>query len=99
MNFWNKSIEMNAVQTPDTRPSSVLVLGFLLVCLLPFVIAWDSMESLFRLVLEDSTFSQIPLIPFVSLFLVYEHRKAIFADLSFGWVLGSCLFASGMILL
>jgi exosortase len=90
---------MNGVHTPDTRASSVLVLGFLLVCLLPFVFAWDSMESLFRLILEDSTFSQIPLIPFVSLFLVYENRKAIFAALSVGWILGSCLIASGMILL
>lgn len=99
MNSTNKSIEMNAVDTRDTRPSSVLVLVFLLVCLLPFAFAWDSVESLFRLVLDDSTFSQIPLIPVVSSFLVYEHRKAIFAELSFGWILGSSLIASGMILL
>lgn len=99
MDFSNKRIEMCGVRASNTRVSNLLALSFLSVCILPFALAWGSMGLLFRLVLENDTFSQIPLIPLVSLFLICEHRSPIFAEVSFGWILGAALITPGMILL
>jgi exosortase len=99
MNLSNKSIEISGVRASNTRASNVLALSFLFVCMLPFALAWGSMGLLFRLVLENDTFSRIPLIPLVSIFLTYEHRIAIFAEVSFGWMLGAALITPGVILL
>lgn len=79
--------------------SNLSALGFLLLCVLPFALAWNSIGPLVRLVLDSETFSQIPLIPFVSAFLIYMNRKTIFAEPSFGWILGVTLIIPGMILL
>ena len=76
-----------------------LLLCFLLVCLLPFALASDSTKLLFSLVRESDTFSQIPLIPLLSLFLIYENRAAIFAELSIGRTLGPALISSGIVLI
>jgi len=99
MSFWNKSIQLSGVRTSDARVSNLLVLGFLLVCTLPCVLAWDSVRLLITLIFSSETFSHIPVIPLISLFLIYENRKAIFAEVSFGWLLGAALITSGMILL
>jgi exosortase len=99
MSLSNKTIGMRSIPVSETKVSNLLALTFLLVCMLPLAIAWDSMSLLFKLVLENEAFSQIPLIPIVSLFLIYEHRKAIFAEVSFGWILGAATITSGMILL
>jgi exosortase len=99
MNFSNKSSEISGVCASDRAASNLLVLSFLLVCVMPFALAWDSMGLLFKLVLENDTFSQIPLIPLVSLFLVYQNREAILAEVSFGGILAAALITPGMILL
>ena len=67
--------------------------------LLPFALAWDSTKLLFSLVRENDTFSQIPLIPLLSLYLVYDNRAAIFAELSIGRILGPALIIPGMVLI
>ena len=90
---------MSGVPTSHARASNLLAIGFLLVCVLPCALAWDQMRLLFKLVLENDTFSQIPLIPLVSVFLIFERRASIFAEVSFGWILGASLLAPGMILL
>jgi exosortase len=79
--------------------SGLLVIGLLLVCTVPFALEWDSMGLLSRLVLEDGTFSQIPLIPIVSFFLIYARRKTIFAESFLDWTLGATLTIPGIILL
>jgi exosortase len=99
MNFSNKGIEINGVRASRTRVSSPVVLGFLLACALPFAFAWSSMGPLFKLVLENDAFSQIPLIPLVSLFFIYQRRIAIFGQVSFGWTPGAVLITFGVILL
>ncbi|MGB8523557.1 MAG: exosortase/archaeosortase family protein [Candidatus Acidiferrales bacterium] len=76
-----------------------LLLCFLLMCLLPFALAWDSTKLLFSLVRENDTFSQIPLIPLLSLFLIYENRAAIFAAVSISRILGAALIIPGMVLI
>src|SRR5271163_3698485 len=95
----NINSETKVVRTSMARESRLSVLGFLLVCLLPFGLAWTSMGPLVKLVLESDTFSQIPLIPLVSGLLIYMNRKAIFAEASFGWIPGATLIIPGMILL
>ena len=99
MGLLNNNIELTDVRVPGAHVSSLRVLGFLLVCMLPFVLAWSLTKSLFTLVLDNDTFSQIPLIPLVSIFLVYEHRKTIFSAISASWILGPALIIPGVILL
>jgi exosortase len=86
------------VRAPNARVSNLVLLGFLLLCALPLAMAWSLLTPLLRLVLDNDTFSQIPLIPLVTLFLIFERRKAIFSEISFGWMLGSALIVPGVIL-
>ena len=51
---------MSNVRASDTRVSNLLVFSFLLVCLLPFELAWDLLARLFRLVLANENFSGEP---------------------------------------
>jgi exosortase len=88
----NKDREMNSRQL-----SPLFVIAFLGACLLPFALAWGSLRNLAALVLENDTFSQIPLIPAVSFFLIYTNRRRIFSCLSFGWVWGPALMVPGVI--
>ncbi len=75
------------------------IAGFAFVCLLPFAIAWGSTRLLANLIFENETFSQIPLIPLVSAFLIFENRKSVFSNVSFGWTMALALLAPGVILL
>jgi exosortase len=95
MDSANKHIEIQADPSPATT-THLLTLGFALLCLFPFALAWDLTRALFTLVWTNDTFSQIPLIPLVSLFLIYGSRKEIFSDVSFGWTAGAALIVPGM---
>jgi exosortase len=81
------------------RVSPARIAGFMLVCLLPFAVAWGSTRLLANLIFENETFSQIPLIPLVSAFLIFENRKSVFSNLSFGWTTALALLVPGAILL
>src|SRR6202789_330056 len=95
MDSANKQIEIQAAPPPATA-THLLALGFTLLCVFPFVFAWDLTRALFTLVGTNDTFSQIPLIPMVSLFLIYGSRQEIFSDISFGWISGAALITPGM---
>ena len=99
MSVSNESIGVSADHAPHRRAPDLLALGFLVACILPIALAWSSLGPLVHLVLYNDTFSQIPLIPLVTLFLIYEQRKAIFAQVSFDWVLGAALAVPGLVLL
>ena len=99
MSVSNESIGVSGGRAFHRKVPNLVVLGFVVVCILPFALAGSSLELLFRLVRDDATFSQIPLIPLVSLFLIYEHRKTIFAEVSFDWLLGAALLVPGLVLL
>jgi exosortase len=99
MTISNKSVELRDDPSSNARRSSFFLLGFLLVCMLPFALAWDSVKIFFSFVQANDTFSEIPLLPLVSLFLIYENRKAIFFDSSFGWNIGAAAIVPGTILL
>jgi len=86
---------MNSNPVASTSLSPIRILGFVLTCALPFVLVWDFIRVFVSLVLENDTFSQIPLIPLVSLFMIYNNRAIIFTQISRGWGLGAILIASG----
>jgi exosortase len=91
----NKNIEIQTAPSPAAA-KHFLLLGFALLCLLPFALAWDLTRALSALVWTNDTFSQIPLIPLVSLFLIYASRNEVFSDVSFGWIAGAGLITPGL---
>ena len=83
----------------DQQIGSLLVFAFALACILPALASLDLMRTLWSRILVDETFSHIPLIPAVSLFLVYAERRTIFAKISRGWQLGGGLILAGAMFL
>lgn len=73
--------------------------GCVLLCLFPLLLAWDSLPSLGTLVVENETFSHVPLIPLVTLFILYLNRKNLFTHVTWGWALGAVLMIPGTIFL
>lgn len=90
-------MEMGPVSAGGTSMTQFRFFTFLSSCTLPCIIAWDSMRALLALILGNETFSQIPLIPLVSSYLIYVNRKAIFSEVSFGWRLGLGLITPGIV--
>lgn len=70
--------------------------GFVLLCVMPIVFVWGLIHSLIALAFLNDTFAYIPLIPVVSLYLIYIERKSIFALTSYGWRTGSALIVPGV---
>jgi exosortase len=97
MNLQNKSVQMIAFPGAGTGVGYPRVIGFLLFCVLPLVLAWDSMKTVATLVTESGTSSQAPLIPLVSAFLIYIDRRKIFSKISYGWVPASAMIIPGVI--
>ncbi len=73
--------------------------GCVVVCLLPFAVAWDLTKAVASLVWTVDSFSQILVIPFVSLFFIYEGRKRVFSEISYAWILGAALIVPGLLCL
>jgi len=97
VHFLTKPLEMNRVADTGNRMPHLCVLGLLVFWLLPFVLAWDLTKAVFTLVFANDSFSQILIIPFVTLFFIYKDRKRIFSEVSFGWLLGVALIIPGLI--
>ncbi len=95
MDFSNKRVKINHINVVRTQSMLFRAIGFLPVAVLPIVLNLHLAKNLFTLVLASDTFSQIPLIPLVSLFFIYLNRRVVFSDLSFGWVLGASLITPG----
>jgi len=77
--------------------SRLRAIGFLLVCLSPFLIAWRLMQMVSALALGNDTYTHIPLIPLVSLFLIYTNRKTVFSQTDLPWKLGGALITVGLL--
>jgi hypothetical protein len=66
---------------------------------LPLALVWNSLRGLLTLVAGNETFSQIPLIALVSVFILYLNRKTLFHNVAWGWGLGTDLLIPGTICL
>jgi exosortase len=99
MECLTKDPEITASSVASHTVSHLRVLGFVLICTLPFALAWNLTRELGKLALTNDSFSQILVIPFVSLFLAYENRKRTFAAISVGWTLGAGLIVPGLLCL
>ena len=69
---------------------------FGLVCASPILIAWRLMRMVSALALDNDTYTHIPLIPLVSLFLIYTNRKTVFSA-SEAWKFGGVLLFAGIL--
>jgi exosortase len=87
----------NVIRARADSVSPILALCFAALCLLPFAVCWDLTRALFTLVFSNDTFSQIPLIPLVSMYLIYSNRKLIFVDTTFGGAAGTAFLVTGLI--
>ena len=79
--------------------SRLRIAGCVLLCLLALGLAWGSLRSLLTLIVENETFSQIPLIPLVTIFILYAKRNIWLPKSAWGWRLGTALMIPGTILL
>jgi exosortase len=80
---------------PDHQVPRERVLAFLLLCLLPLVLAFPFLGHLSVLFLDNETYSHIPLIPLVTMALIWGEKQFIFSQLSSGWKSGSALLIGG----
>lgn len=71
------------------------VLFFFVVCALPLIAFARLSEILMHLVLNDQTFSHAPLIPLISVVLVYLNRSSILREVSLNWILGTPFLSVG----
>lgn len=95
----NKNISPRAIATPARSFTPLFAFYFATLCLLPFAFAWDLARGLFTLVLTNDTFSQIPLIPLVSAYLMYVNRDTIFSSISLEPIAGSGFLVPGVVLI
>lgn len=95
----NSTAQQLNPQHPDrsSSPSQWWAL-FIVLCSVPFAIAWSITKSLALMVSSNDTFSQIPLILLVSVYLIYVSRKSIFARTTPSVALGSATALSGFLL-
>lgn len=74
---------------------NIYFIGYLLAILALFFVP---LKELFELFLNQDLYSYFPLIPVVSLFLLFRHRKAIFYETGYSFQWGLPIGAAGMIL-
>ena len=90
-----KNVEIVGVPEGSRRKLYVMAVGLGLMCVVQMVLAGDSMQALFAMAFKDDTYSHIPLIPLVSLFLIYLERQSIFRETNYDWRTGSAVFVPG----
>jgi len=93
------SAKVSIVSGGSGRIGYTLVFGCLLLCALPLIFVWEPMRLVFALALQNDTYTHIPLIPVVSIFLIYTERRSIFSDITHSWGAGSALIIPGVILI
>jgi exosortase len=69
--------------------------AFGLLAVVPLLACWSLSRRLFALALTDDTFTHIPLIPFISFFLVFSDRRTVFSEVSPAPSIGGGLAAFG----
>ena len=89
--------KVSLVTAGSHRIGYAVVFTCLFFCALPLILVWEPMRSVFALALQNDTYTHIPLIPIVSIFLIYTERRSVFSKISYGWGAGSALIVPGLI--
>ncbi len=97
MDSSHKIIELSGAAAARSDRVALRWLVFAALAILPFLVAADLARALAAMVLGNDTFSQIPLIPAVSLYLIHSNRKKIFSSVSFSCMAGAALIALGLL--
>jgi exosortase len=97
MELMTKSPERSGSVTELHLTRDVRLVFFFLVSVLPLFLGWIFMRTVAGLALSNDTYSHIPLVPVVSLFVIYFERQRIFSRASSGWRLGSLLLLAGAV--
>lgn len=96
----DKVIDAEANSKPlsgEPLPEALRALSFGVACLLPILAAGNLMKLVFFLAFRNDTYTHIPLIPIVSLFLVWTNRKSVFSRVVDRSRLGTCVLILGVI--
>jgi len=88
-------VGVNRISNTRSGISPTRLAGFVIVCISPILIAGNLMRMVFALAFENDTYTHIPLIPLISLFLIYTNRKAITLQVSNQWKLGAAVVPLG----
>lgn len=86
------------LQTLSSTNYRILIV-FALGCVFPVACLWGATRTFIAVALKDSTYSHIPLIPAVTVFLIYAERKEIFASIGWKWSWGTLLVLPGLVAL
>lgn len=76
-----------------------LQIVFALACVFPVACLWEATRTFIAAALKDSTYSHIPLIPAVTVFLIYVERKQIFGDITWKWSWAALVAVPGVVAL
>ena len=95
-------MQLNSTQQFDSRNlreilTSVVVrhIAFFICCAAGAVLFYSPVVQVFRMSSHNRLYSHIPLIPVVTLFILFYTRKEIFTDARWNWLRGLPLMAAG----
>ena len=74
-------VERLPIESPAvsiSRNAYFLWTCYALVCVLPGIFLWDLVKNLIELILRNETYSHIPIVPVVAIYLIYIERRSIF---------------------
>jgi exosortase len=89
-----QSPEQDAAVPISRNPTRVWA-AYLLICMLPAFFFLDLLKYLIELVLRNETYSHLPLVPLVSIYLIYTERQAIFSRRAQGWKTAATMAFAG----
>lgn len=95
MDHSEKTQDARAVLATEDRKFVYRAIGFAVLCLLPSLFLIHAVRSLLVFVLNNETYTHIPLIPAVSCYLIYIRRRIIFDHASYAWEIGSTSIVPG----
>ena len=95
MNSSARNIDMSPVAVPSGAAWRMRWLVFFAICVLPVTFGWSLTKVVSTLVVSNDSFTQILVVPLVSVFLVYESRRKVFSETRFAWIPGTALLLPG----
>jgi exosortase len=90
-----RSAEGATGRPPAEKQRHILFALFLLAALSPF---WSSLRALAKLGLEQDYCSQVLVVPFVTLLLIYWQRKRVFRELHSALIIGGVILSAGLLI-